>query len=112
MARVEIAEKLKVEIFRKFRGNSVKVFKKMKILEKFPKKGKFLGQVGNVAIKELKWRSFRFYFVSDAFGIRFLGIEELEDLLIKFVRMSDKKKQGKVIGEIRDFLRGVERGKF
>ncbi len=112
MAKVEIAEELKVEIFKKFRGNSVKVFRKMKALEDSPKKGKLLGNVGNVAIKELKYRSFRFYFVTDAFKVRFLGIDELEDLLIKFVRMSDKRSQGKVIGEIRDFLRGIGKGKY
>ncbi len=68
-----------------------------------------MGKVGNVAIKELKFKSFRFYFVTDAFKVKFLGIEELENLLIKFVRMSDKKKQQKVIEEIRDFLMKIER---
>ncbi len=104
MARVEIAKNLKGEIFKKFRGDSVKIFELMMSLRNSPKKGKFLGNVGNVAIKELKFKSFRFYFITDAFKVRFLGVDELEDLLIKFVRMSDKKRQQKVIGEIRDFL--------
>ena len=34
-----------------------------------------------------------------------LQIEELKDLMIKFVRMSDKKTQQKVIDEIKEILR-------
>ena len=34
-----------------------------------------------------------------------LGIEESKDLLIRFVRMSDKNSQQKVIDEIMEFLR-------
>ena len=33
--------------------------------------------------------------------------EELSDLMIKFVRMSDKKNQQKVIEEIKDVLRKI-----
>lgn len=34
-----------------------------------------------------------------------LSIDELNDLLIKFVRMSDKKEQQKVINGIKEILR-------
>jgi len=34
-----------------------------------------------------------------------LEVEELKDLLIRFVRMSDKKSQQKVIDEIGEFLK-------
>ncbi len=69
------------------------------------KKGKGIGRVGNIAIKELKYKSFRFYFIVDAFRVRFYGTHELRDLLIKFIRMSDKNNQQKVINEVRDFLK-------
>lgn len=107
MAKVEILENLKNEIIKKFRGDSKEIFKLMKSVENSPKKGKLLARVGNIAIKELRYKSFRFYFLIDAFKIKFLGLDELNDLLIKFVRMSDKRTQQKTIEEIKNFLRKI-----
>ena len=107
MVKVIITYALECEIDRKFKGDSGKIFRLLRSLEVSPKKGKLVGTVDNVAIKELKYKSFRFYFLADAFKIKFLSIDKLEDLLIKFVRMSDKSSQQKVIGEIRDFLRKI-----
>ena len=56
-------------------------------------------------IKEIKYNVFRFYFITDGFKIKMLGKDELEDLLIKFVKMSDKKSQQKTIDEIKHVLR-------
>lgn len=105
MAKIKIVESLKDEILKKFKGEAEDVFELMRSVGDFPKKGKLVGRVGNVAIKELKFRSFRFYFIVDAYRVKFLGIDELHDLLIKFLRMSDKHGQQKVIDEIREFLR-------
>ena len=55
-------------------------------------------------LKELKYKSFRFYFIVDGKKLKVFSKEELTDLLIKFVRMSDKKSQQKVIDEIRKIL--------
>ncbi len=105
MAKVEIAENLKEEIFRKFKGESNKIFNLMYSLKDNPKKGKYVGQIGRIVIKELKYKSFRFYFVTNGYQLRILNIEKLSDLLIKFVRMSDKKSQQKTIDEIKHVLR-------
>lgn len=70
-----------------------------------PKKGKVITQVGGVLIKELKYKSFRFYFITDGFKIKIIDIGELNDILIKFIRMSNKKNQQKVIDEIKELLR-------
>ena len=107
MARVEFLDILKEDILKKFRGNSKTIFVLMESVGDSPKKGKFLVKFGNIAIKELKYNSFRFYFLVDAFKIKFLSIDELKNLLIKFVRMSDKKSQQKVIEEIKDFLKKI-----
>lgn len=112
MAKVIISENLKDEILKKFREESKKIFKLMHSLKKSPKKGKPVGQVGEILIKELKYRSFRFYFITDGFKLKILNLEELSDLLIKFVRMSDKKDQQKVINEIKDVLRKVGKEGF
>jgi len=58
-------------------------------------------------IKEIRKDSYRFYFITDGFKIKMLQKEELSDLLIKFVRMSDKKNQQKIIDEIKHVLRSI-----
>ena len=105
MARVIITKRLVKEINAKFRAESVKIFDLMHSLKESPNKGKIVGQVGGILIKELKYNSFRFYFVADGFKLKFLGADELNDLLLKFVRMSDKKSQQKVINEIKIVLK-------
>jgi len=104
MAKVEVAEDLKQEVFKRFKGESATVFRFMKSLEENPKKGKELGNVGGIVIKEIKYKNFRFYFFTDGFKLRCLDSDKLIDLLIRFVRMSDKKSQQKTIDEIRKIL--------
>ena len=105
MAKVEIIESLAEEIQKKFKSESYEIVKLLRTLENNPKKGRFLGEVAGVAIKELKYKSFRFYFVTNGYRLRVLSIEKLKDLIIKFVRMSDKKSQQKTIDEIKNILR-------
>ena len=104
MARVIIIETLKNEILKKFKKDSKKVFKLLKSLEKNPKKGKLIGVTAGLTIKELKYKSFRFYFITDGFKLKCLNKNNLIDLLIKFIRMSDKKSQQKTINEIKRIL--------
>lgn len=105
MARVIFTKKLEEEINKIFKKESVKIFESMRELENNPHKGKPLGQVGGIVIKETRYESFRFYFITDGFKLKMLQKEELSDLLIKFVRMSDKKAQQRTIDEIKEVLR-------
>ncbi len=105
MARVIVDEDLAEKIYKKFKGESVKIFSLIYSMEGSPKKGKVVGRVGGVLIKELKWKNFRFYFVVDGYRIKFFDVGSLCDLMIRFVRMSDKKSQQKVIEEIKVVLR-------
>lgn len=104
MAKVEIVGSLARDIQKKFKGESHKIINLLRSLEENPHKGKVLGNAGEFTIKELKYKNFRFYFILDRFNINVLSKEELIDLLIKFVRMSDKKTQQKTINEIREIL--------
>ncbi len=104
MAQVEIIDSLAKEIKKKFKGESREIISLLRTLEKNPKKGKPLGQVAGLLIKELKYKKFRFYFVVDGYKIKVLSEEELTDLLIRFIRMSDKKAQQETIKEIRNIL--------
>lgn len=104
MAKVEIVKSLYTEILKLFKKESVTVLQHLKSLEKHPKKGKLLGTVGGIVIKELRYKGFRFYFLADGFKLKFIDKEGLADLLLRFVRMSDKKHQKEAITEIRRIL--------
>ena len=112
MAKVIISESLKDHIIKKFKQESKKIFRLMHSLEENPKKGKLVGQIEGIVIKELKYKSFRFYFITEGFKLKILNLEELSNLLIKFVRMSNKKDQQKVINEIKNVLRKVGKEGF
>lgn len=104
MAKIEIIDSLAKEIQKKFKGESHNIIALLESLEKNPKKGKLLGQFAGFAVKELRYKSFRFYFITDGYKLNVLSEEELVNLLMKFVRMSDKKHQQETIDEIRKIL--------
>ena len=107
MAKIEIVESLFNEIEKKFKGEAHKIIDLLETLENNPKKGKFIGIVGGIVIKELKYKSFRFYFIANRNKLKFLGTDELANLLIRFVRISDKNSQQKTIDEIKDILQKI-----
>jgi|TARA_B100001971_G_C17820769_1_gene348825 hypothetical protein len=107
MAKVIITSSLEKAIHKRFRHDSIRIFKLMLDLESFPKKGKVVGVVGGVVIKELKYNVYRFYFITDGYKVKFLRDDELSDLLIKFVRMSAKDDQKEVIAQIKQVLRSL-----
>ena len=104
MARVVILTTLKDEILKKFKGEAKIIFRQMYSLEQNPNKGKSLGNVGGIVIKELKYKSFRFYFITEGFKLKIMDESYLVSLLIKFVRMSDKNHQQETINEIKKIL--------
>lgn len=106
MVQLFFSESFIRELKKKFsekEGNTI--LDLLETLRDNPKKGKELGEVGGVVIKELKYKKFRLYFITDGYKVKFLKAEELRDLIIKVVRMSEKKDQGKVIEEIKHILR-------
>jgi len=111
MAIVIIPEELENKINKKFKKESIKIFELLFSLEKNPKKGKEIGCIGKTIIKELKYKSYRFYFITDGYSLKVLDMEDLQNLIIKFVRMSDKKTQQKTIDEIKQVLRNLEKNK-
>ena len=104
MVRVEIVESLFEEIEKKFKKEASEIFDLMETLKDNPTKGKLGGIVGGIVIKELKYKGFRFYFLTDGFKLKCINQEDLIDLLLRFVRMSDKKHQQKIIKEIKHIL--------
>jgi len=107
MAQVRISDSLREEIVKKFKGDSVEIFRLMKTLESNPKRGKELGTVAGILVKELRYGVFLFYFITDGHILKFGSEDELVNLLIKFVRMSEKRDQQKVIDHIKDILKSM-----
>jgi len=107
MARVIVTKKLEEEINKIFKKQSIEIFESFKDLEKNLHKGKIVGQVSGMAIKELRRDKYRFYFITNGFKLKILKKEELSDLLIKFVRMLNKKDQQEIIDNIKDILRNI-----
>ena len=105
MVKVIITKALREEIFSRFKAESEAIFQRMKQLESQPARGKPLGSVGGIVIKELKYQKFRFYFITDGHVLKFGSADELASLLIKFVKMSDKKDQQKTIEIIKNILK-------
>jgi len=112
MAKVEIINSLFEEIQKKFKGEAHEVIDLIETLETNPYKGKALGTVGGIIIKELKYKNFRFYFITEGYKLKVLSQDKLVDLLITFVRMSDKKDQQQTINEIRNILINLGVGAF
>ena len=110
MAQVEIIANLNDEI-KKLQSDSKVTFQLMFSLSENHQKGKLLATVGGIVIKEVKYKKFGFYFITDGFKLKCLSGEQLTDLL-KSVRMSDKKNQQKVIGEIKHVLKTISAGEF
>ena len=112
MAKVIITNTLKNEIQKRFKQESIKIFELMKTLEKNPHKGKAIGNVANIIIKEIKYKNYRFYFITDGHMLKFAASEEVTNLIIRFVKMSDKKNQQKTINEIKNILKTLGEDDF
>lgn len=101
---VDISEDLFNQIDKTFKKDSIKILTKLQSLEENPRKGKKVGKIGHILIKELKFESFRFYFIVDGIMLKLVTIGELNDLLIKFIKMSKKNNQQETIQEIKRLL--------
>ncbi len=107
MAKVVITFSLEEEINKRFKHESITIFSLIYTLADNPYKGKEVGVVGKILIKEIKYEKYRFYFITDGYKLKVLKAEELRDLLIQFVKMSEKKDQQKTIEEIKHVLRNL-----
>ena len=108
MVKIEIVKSLVLKIKKEFNNvEANEIIDLIESLEDNPKKGKLLSSVGGIVIKELKYKKFRFYFISDGFKLKCLREEDLVDLLLRFVRMSDKRHQQKTINGIKHILHKI-----
>lgn len=88
MIKIEVMKSLAKEIKKKFNKKDRRDVRNLfESLKSNLNKGKTLTNIGNIVLKELKYKSFRFYFILDGHKLKFID----RDILIKFIAMSDKK---------------------
>ncbi len=104
MIKIIILNSLRNEIFKKFKKDSNKIYTLIDELKSNPNKGKILGHIGNISIRELKYKTFRFYFILDGYKLNLFNKDKLEELLIKFIAMSKKNNQQKTVDGIKSIL--------
>ena len=102
MIKIEVLNTLAKEIRKRFnKKDRLEIKNLFESLKESPNKGKTLYNLRSLTLKELKYKSFRFYFITDGSTLKFINKKQLKDLLIKFIAMSDKKHQQTVIDEIK-----------
>lgn len=57
-----------------------------------------------MSIRELRYKTYRFYFILDAHKLYLFSVNQVKDLLIRFVRMSKKNDQRAAIKKIKSIL--------
>ncbi|HIH32052.1 TPA: hypothetical protein HA235_05065 [Candidatus Woesearchaeota archaeon] len=107
MIKIIVLNKLRDEIVKTFKKECLKIFSLIGDLENNPQKGKILGHVGNMSIRELRYKNYRFYFIVDGHKLYLFTKNQIEDILIQFVRMSKKNDQQKTIDEIKEILEKI-----
>lgn len=105
MIKIIILNSLRDQIYKTFKKDSVKVYKLLRSLKQNPGKGKVLGHAGDISIRELKYRSYRFYYIINANRLILFCSKKIEELLIEFIAMSKKNNQQEVIDEIKAMLK-------
>lgn len=104
MVVVEFSEGFEKELKKNFsKKDAISTVKKL--IQTKPTDGDYLTSVGNIILKEKRQNSFRFYYVQRLEETRFLSKEELKDFLIKFIALSKKNNQQKVIDKIKSDLK-------
>lgn len=80
----------------------------MKLLTKLaattPSEGDFVALVANIAIREKRLKTFRYYFITTETKKHVITKEELSEFLIKFVALSKKNNQQNVIDKLKNDL--------
>lgn len=107
MIKIIILNRLRDEIVKTFKKDALKVFSLIEGLKENPQRGKVLGHVGGMSIREIKHAAYRFYFVVDGHHLYLFTKDQAKELLIRFVRMSKKNDQQKTIDEIKLILEKI-----
>lgn len=106
MVVVRIDNSLIKKLEKKFKSNELKDIKRLFFsLQENPFQGDLLYTFGAFVLKEKKYKSFRFYFIHSKKILIIKDVDELKDEIIRFLEMSKKNNQQKVIDKLKEMLK-------
>ncbi len=106
MVIVRIDESLIKKLEKRFNKQELKEIKNLFLsLQDNPFQGDLLYAFGNVVLKEKKYKTFRFYFVHSRKILIIKDVEELKDELVRFLEMSKKNNQQKIINKLKNMIK-------
>jgi hypothetical protein len=112
MIKIKVLNALREEIIKIFKKRSDELFDLFETLLENPNKGSILGHVGSISIRELRFDSYRIYFILNGHELSLYNSKKLAELLIRFIRMSKKNDQQKTIDEIKNILKNIGASEF
>jgi len=105
MVIVRIDKSLVKKLEKRFNKKELKELKKVFLsLEENPYQGDLLYTFGNFVLKEKKYKTFRFYFLHSRKILIIKDIEKLKDEIIRFIEMSKKNDQQRVIDKLKAMM--------
>lgn len=112
MVKVVIDVRLQKKLEKKFNKAELNDLKQLFLsLQDNPFQGDFLHTFGSFVLKEKKYKSFRFYFLHSKKLLVIKDIADLKDEVIRFIEMSKKNNQQRVIDKLKNFLKALDRKK-
>ena len=105
MVIVRIDDSLIKKLEKRFNKKDLREIKKLFLsLQDNPFQGNHLYTFGNFVLKEKKFKTFRFYFLHSKRIIIIKDIDKLKDEIIRFIEMSKKNDQQKVIDKLKKMM--------
>ncbi|MGM5485431.1 MAG: hypothetical protein ACQEP1_06190 [Nanobdellota archaeon] len=106
MVIVRIDKELVKKLEKKFKSKDLKEIKKLFYsLQENPFQGDHIYTFGTIVLKEKRYKTFRFYFIHSRKLLMVKDPERLKDEIIRFIEMSKKNNQQKVIDKLKEMLR-------
>lgn len=106
--KVVILNSLRDEILKRLKGDAPKVYDLIEQLTRNHHKGKVIGHAGGCSIRELKYNSFRLYYIISLHKLILFDAGALRELLVEFIAMSKKHDQQHVINQITTMLESLD----
>lgn len=109
MVIVRIDESLIKKLEKRFNKKELKEIKNLFLsLQDNPFQGDLLYTFGNIILKEKKYKTFRFYFIHSRKILIIKDIKELQEELIRFIEMSKKNNQQKIINKLKTMMKKIK----
>lgn len=105
MVIVRIDDSLIKKLEKRFNKKELKELKRVFMsLQENPYQGDLIYAFGNFVLKEKKYKTFRFYFLHSRKILIIKDVARLKDEIIRFIEMSKKNNQQKIIDKLKKMM--------